>query len=92
MTIGEMNAGIDFLIEKIKNILGSLGPVGSKQLLIHLLSDPDVSKYRKGVGDKELKEILKITAYRLLRLNLIHAELSFDLEDIDSKTVYCLPE
>ena len=91
MILNRKNAQISFLIEKVKNILLKYGPLEAKQLLVHLLGTPDISECRTAVGEEQFRELLNETAYRLLQLRLIRPELSFDLDDINGKTVYCLP-
>src|SRR3989344_839507 len=90
MTFEKQNTGVSFLEEKIKNILKSKGPANGKLILILLLSDPDVNKYRVDMNDRTLEKLLELAFQRLLRNSHIYADLSFDLENTDSKTLYYL--
>src|SRR3989344_7470041 len=91
MTFEKQNTGVSFLEEKIKNILKSKGPANGKLILILLLSDPDVNKYRVDMNDRTLEKLLELAFQRLLRNSRIYTDLSFDLENTDSRTLYYLP-
>lgn len=91
MTFSEENSRIHLLTNKIKGILTKEGSIGHKPLIVGLLSDPDVDKYRTELGDQKLEKLLNTTIYRLPKLGLIHVELSFDLEHLEVRPIFSLP-
>lgn len=90
MTIEKMNQRTEFLKSRIVNILKKHGAVESKQLLVYLLSQPDINLEDLEIGD--LEKLLDLALHRLIWLGPVTIKTQFDIADINVKTIFCLQE